>query len=280
MRGETWAVALLVVGGCAATSAAPPPAAPARPTLHPVLMAYVSTLDEWTTEAERDALGSVDLSDTLGGDAQRLRYLAADRVVRRLLPLALEAHADGRPELLAQAAMLRRLPPLLNRDTDAVAAPFVRDAIRALRGDAPAAGGRGDGAGAAYAPSGTAGAPDAELASRDEDALLVATEDEIDPELEASLAEALAEYADAYALARGATRIEADAAAAAAADTLDAGLLFRTAVAVWGVPRERALEVAEGLLSDMAGAARRRERIPYVPRAPEPPTDATRTLVP
>src|SRR5690349_980961 len=107
MRGTKCAVLLAFVAGCVS---APPvaPAAPSQhPPLHPVLLAYVSTLEAWTTEDERTRALAVDLDDTLDGDSQRLRYLAADRVVRRLLPLALEAR--GTPEHLAHAMRLRAL---------------------------------------------------------------------------------------------------------------------------------------------------------------------------
>jgi hypothetical protein len=276
MSGTPWAAVLVLLGGCAAASVHGPRRAEApAAALHPVLLAYVATLDEWTTESERAALEAVDLEGTLGGDSERLRYLAADRVVRRLLPLALEA--QGRPELREHAARLRGLPPLLNRDTDAVAVPYVRAAVRALRGDAMASSRAIEAMIAAQAADASLEGP---AADGNESSIDAASRAALDPDLESDLADALAEYADAYAQSRGVSRLHADAAAAAAADTLDAGLLFRTAVDQWGVSREQALALASELLSDMAGAARRGERIPYVPRAEEPPTDAARPFGP
>ena len=58
---------------------------------------------------ESAALEAVSLSDTQHGDAERLRYMAADRVVRVLLPLALEAQHDV--VLNEHARRLRALPP-------------------------------------------------------------------------------------------------------------------------------------------------------------------------
>jgi hypothetical protein len=243
----------LLAAGCVPVARTPQAAhARAHGALHPVLLAYLTTFDAWLTEEERARVAAVDLSDTLGGDAQRLRYLAADRVVRTLLPRALEAR--GGPELLAHAARLRALPPLLNRDTDAVATPVVREAIAALRA--------GPGARVASARGDARPAEGAE-----DDALAEASRETVDPEAEAELAEALAEYAEAYARSQGVSRMYADAAAAAASDAVDAGLLFQTAVEVWGVPRAEAVGEATELLADMAAAARRRERIPYIPRA-------------
>jgi hypothetical protein len=262
------ALAACATGGSTARPERPHAAVP----LHPVIAAYVATLDAWITEDERADLADIDLGGTLQGDPQRLRYLAADRVVRTLLPLGLEA--QGRPDLLPHAARLRALPPLLNQDTDAVAAPVVRRAIEAMRGSSSAAS-------PARLPASGARAPERYDGSAidDPDALAeVARGSSVDSGLEAALADALAEYAEAYGQVHGVTRLAADAAAAAAADTLDAGLLFRTAVEQWGVPRGRAVDVAANLLGDMTQAARRRERIPYIPRPEERPRDPPHPL--
>jgi hypothetical protein len=59
--------------------------------------------------------------------------------------------------------------------------------------------------------------------------------------------------------------------AAAAADVVDTGLLHARAVEAWGLPREIVVQDALSLASDMAGAARRRERLPRPPRERERP---------
>ena len=285
--------------GCVGVSAAPPrgtsaaelgsPATPGSPApstdapLHPVLAAYRMSLEGWLTRDEVDALAEVDMSDTLEGDPQRLRYIAADRTVRVILPLALEAQDD--PELATWAAQLRALPPLLNRDTDMIALPTVRGAMRALkrvRAGLPA-----------VSPSAVSGGPSPDaLASDDptpeepvdssavpavaaaeeadaieEDPLELAAD--VDPEVQAEYVEALATYSEAYARTYGVSAAYADAAAAAASDAVDAGVLLQQVVEEYGVDRGLALGQARGILDDMASAARRRERMPRLtPRRP------------
>lgn len=240
----------------------------------PVLRAYVQTLAAWMTPEERARLAALDYAGTDLGDAQRLRYLAADRIVRRLLPLALEARHE--PLLDRYAAALRRLPPLLDVDTDAYAAPFVRLAMRGLR-------------------QSMAGVPvtdpvmredaeaRAEALGEDLEATLGASElvddllPPLDPQAEEEVAEALATYAEAYARRHGVSALEADAMAAAASDVVDSGLMHERAVEAWGLPREVVVEEAIALAGDMATAARRRERLPRPEREhvrPPIPPDA------
>lgn len=268
-------VLLLPLAACVATAA---PQRATTPTVivveQPVLRAYVQTLAEWMTPEERAALARVDFSDTTQGDPQRLRYLAADRIVRGLLPRALEARNDV--TLTRYAAALRRLPPLLDEDTDAFAAPFVRLAMRGLAQSLAGEAVMEPVARPAAEPV-AARALDAEMeqaigASTLVDDLLPP----VDPEAEREVAEAMASYAEAYARHRGVSALEADAIAAAAADVVDSALLHQRAVEAWGVPREIIVEDALSLASDMAGAARRRERLPRRERAPSPqiPPDA------
>ena len=243
--------------------------------LHPVLAAYHLAMAGWVSEEE---LGAIDLSGTLRGDPQRLRYIAADHTIRRLLPLALEAQRDAGCDLWA--AELRALPPLLNRDTDLVAQPVVAGAMRALRRKQagysvhppmpPQPATEAAGTGAAGFP-GSAGSPGsaellrvpatAPLVLEEQDPLDLATQ-MVDPEVRAAYVEALAEYSDAYAEAFGVSPAHADAAAAAAADAVAAGFLVRTAVEEYGVRREDAVEELRGAVEHMADAARRRERMP------------------
>jgi hypothetical protein len=242
----------------------------------PVLRAYVQTLGAWMTPEERARLLTIDYEATARGDAQRLRYLAADHVIRRLLPRALEARGDA--TLTRYAEQLRRLPPLLDEDTDAVAAPFVRVAMRGLRRSMagepvldPAA-----------APAQRSDAI-TESAPLDLESTLGASElvddmlPPIDPEAEAAVAEALATYAEAYARHHGVSALEADAMAAAASDVVDTGLVHERAIEAWGLPREVVVDEALALASEMAAAARRRERLPRSHRPPTPrqiPPDA------
>lgn len=230
---------------------------------------------------EAAALEAVSLADTQHGDAERLRYMAADRVVRVLLPLALEAQHDV--VLNEHARRLRALPPVLNRDVDLAVLPVVRDAMRALR--RVEAGFSADRAPIRGLPT-TADAPGGPeagpvLAPGDEPvAFDYAAADVVDPAAEAVYADALAEYAEAYAARHGVGELRADAAAAAAADALAAGSMFQYAVEHYGVSREDALREATSLYSDMAEAARRRERVPRPrpsERTPPPPDDPSAT---
>lgn len=231
---------------------------------------------------EAAALEAVSLADTQHGDAERLRYMAADRVVRVLLPLALEAQHDV--VLNEHARRLRALPPVLNRDVDLAVLPVVRDAMRALR--RVEAGFSADRApirglpGTSDVPGGPEAAP--VVAPGDEPvAFDYAAADVVDPVAEAVYADALAEYAEAYAVRHGVGELHADAAAAAAADALAAGSMFAYAVEHYGVSREDALREATSLYSDMADAARRRERVPR-PRAggPTPPSPDDPSAIP
>jgi hypothetical protein len=98
--------------------------------VHPVIDAYRESLRSFLDAREAAMLDQVDWSGTTGGDTQRLRDLAADRALRRILPLLLESERS--PVLDAHAARLRALPPRLNRDTDVVAHLAVAEAMAAL----------------------------------------------------------------------------------------------------------------------------------------------------
>jgi hypothetical protein len=199
--------------------------------------------------------------------------------VRVLLPLALEAQHDV--VLNEHAGRLRALPPILNRDVDLAVLPIVRDAMRALRRVEA-------GLAAEHAP--LRGLPSAEPAGASErapalpagelpDAFDYAAADVADAAAQAEYADALADYAEAYAARHGVSDLHADAAAAAAADALAAGSMFEYAVEHYGVARADATREATSLYSDMADAARRRERVPRPQPAAPPPalTDSTTT---
>lgn len=293
-----WLTALLLTAGCIPSAAAPAATAatdeggeelveePAdartqirEANLNPVLAAYSSAMTDWMDEDELAAVAELDLTDTMRGDPQRLRYIAADRTVREILPLALEAQGDETLDELA--AQLRVLPPLLNRDTDAVAAPFVQSAMRALRRvraglpAVPAPRPMVQGAdGEMRAPRPTRRAPTANnplnLPELPPDDSLEVASQEVDPELELQYAEAMTEYSEAYQRAFDVSPHHADAAAAAASDAIDVALTMQHAVQEYGVPRELVVQSATRLVQDMAGAARRREGMPrLIRRTPE-----------
>lgn len=234
------------------------------------MAAYRAGLTDFLGSDALPELDAISLSDTQHGDAERLRYMAADRVVRVLLPLALEAQHDV--VLNEHARRLRALPPILNRDVDLAVLPIVREAMRALRRvEAGLAAERAPlrGLPSAEAPGTTETAP-VLPAGELPDAFDYAAADVVDPDAQAQYAEALAEYAEAYAVRHGVSDLRADAAAAAAADALAAGSMFEYVVERYGVRREDAVREATELYGDMADAARRRERVPR-PRPPAPP---------
>jgi hypothetical protein len=263
-----------------ATAAPPGSMATPRPIStepHPVMAAYRAGLTELFGD-ESVVLEEVSLEGTQHGDAERLRYMAADRVVRVLLPLALEAQHDV--VLNEHARRLRALPPILNRDVDLAVLPIVRDAMRALRRvEAGFSADRAPIRGLPSSGDSSAGAEVRPVLAPDDEAVAFdyAAADVVDPAAEAVYADALAEYAEAYAQRHGVGDLRADAAAAAAADALAAGSMFAYAVERYGVSREDALREASSLYADMAGAARRRERVPR-PSTPPPapaPTDGS-----
>ncbi|MFO0694149.1 MAG: hypothetical protein U0230_11375 [Polyangiales bacterium] len=264
MRGLGFGIAL-VLSACAGPAkpylakSTAPTNFPAHPPLHPVLEAYIGTLETFLEPGERARLEAVDLGGTLPGDAQRLRYLAADRVVHALLPRALEVAGD--PRLSAHAERLRALPPLLNRDTDLVAAPAVRAAVRALRAHR-------EGMRRIEAPT----SPRLEDLLAD-DSLAEASAGLLDVDAEAEAAEAMALYAETYARVHGLSALEGDAAAAAASDAVDAALVVEQMGRAYGIPRDELVTEALDLASDMAEAARRRERIPVIRTPREVPPD-------
>jgi hypothetical protein len=258
--------------GLVPAEAAPAPAVEAAPDadLHPVIFAYRESLRPFLGAAEMESLEHVDWAGTARGDAERLRFLAADRAVRRVLPLVLEAEGSG--VLDAHAARLRALPPLLSRDTDVVARLAVIEAMLALdrqrRGDIPREPSR-----ATVASDG--GEPSESDPLTDALARLPAERgyDDVDAQGEAAIAEALAEYAAEYARVHGVSALEGAAAAAAAADVVDVAFLVGRALET-GVQRARMFEEALAIADDMCGAARRRERLPRLYREqPHTPTD-------
>lgn len=250
----------------------PPPTPeplPADVDLHPVIFAYRESLRPFLGRAELEALEQLDWAGTARGDSERLRFLAADRAVRRVLPLVLDA--EGSDVLDAHAARLRALPPLLNRDTDVLARIAVIEAMIALerqrRGDLPREPSRMEPP--APAPEGSA---DASATDPLTDALARLPRErsyDVDAGGEAELAEALAEYATEYARVHGVSAIYGAAAAAAAADMVDVAFLVGRAMQI-GVGRERVFEEALALAGDMCGAARRREQLPRL-HTDEPP---------
>ncbi|AKF04851.1 hypothetical protein [Sandaracinus amylolyticus] len=251
---------------------APEPAAPDA-DLHPVIFAYRESLRPFLGADEQAALDAVDWGGTARGDSERLRFLAADHAIRRVLPLVLEA--EGSEILARHAQRLRALPPLLNRDTDVVQRLAVIEAMVALervrRGiDArepsmvPTAG--------ETAPSDAGDAPPSDPLT---DALARLPRErsyDVDPEGEAAIAEALAEYATEYARVHGVSELHGAAAAAAAADMVDVAFMVGRAMQQ-GVGRERLFEEALAIADGMCGAARRGERLPRLHRDETPARD-------
>jgi hypothetical protein len=274
--------------GCAGaprpqSSAGPPSAGDAhRDDLHPIIYAYRESLRPFLAPEEVAALDEVDWDRTARGDAERLRFLAADRAIRRILPLILEAEAS--PALEAHAARLRALPPLLNRDTDVVAHIAVTEAVAALRrvrrGEAalppiPIDGaGTGGTTGSASDASGSAAEGDDPAAPAiDPMASLPRARSSVeDPEGEGDLAEALAEYAVEYSRVHGVSAMHGAAAAAAAADAMDVAFLIGGALER-PETRQRVLDEALSIARDLCDAARRRERLPRIPQQQTAPTD-------
>ncbi|UJR82549.1 Hypothetical protein I5071_46140 [Sandaracinus amylolyticus] len=251
-----------------------PALAPAAPDadLHPVIFAYRESLRPFLGADEQAALDAIDWAGTARGDAERLRFLAADHAIRRVLPLVLEA--EGSEILVHHAERLRALPPLLNRDTDVVQRLAVIEAMVALeqvrRGiDArepsvlPVAG--------EAAPVDTGDAPPSDPLT---DALARLPRErtyDVDPEGEAAIAEALAEYATEYARVHGVSELHGAAAAAAAADMVDVAFMLGRAMQQ-GVGRERLFEEALAIADGMCSAARRGERLPRLHREERPPS--------
>jgi hypothetical protein len=77
---------------------------------HRTIAAIRGALASWLTAPERQRLAAVDTTSTCRGSTRVLMLLAADRVVRVLLPLALDGARRG-----ADAARLRALPPVTDR---------------------------------------------------------------------------------------------------------------------------------------------------------------------
>ncbi len=241
---------------------------------HPVIEAYIAGLTTILSEQEKATLATISLDGTSVGDAQRLRYLAADRAVRVFLPEALEATHN--PELIEHAHKMRALPPLMNPDTDAVAYDVVSAALRARD--------RIEDEKAGLPPTGSAAgaATDSVLPAEEEltagstlepqpspgESSAVSAIHEADAEARAQYAEAIASYSEAYAAVFGVSKLHADSAATAAADASDAAEMLTEAVAR-GADRALMVQVGISLVQQMAEAARRRERVPLPKIMPE-----------
>ncbi len=262
-------------GGSGETTPVPAPAAHAKPKPmavrlppHPVIEAYIAGLTTILSEQEKATLRSISLDGTYGGDAQRLRYLAADRAVRVFLPEALEATRN--PTLIEHARKIRALPPLMNPDTDAVAYDVVSEALRAreriadekagLRPKANRADSAADETLQADLKLASVVASDVTLIPPIESSAVSAIHDG-DAEARAQYAEAVAVYSETYAAVFGVSKLHADSAATAAADASDAAELLTEAIAR-GADRDMMVQVGISLVQQMADAARRRERVP------------------
>lgn len=241
---------------------------------HPLVLAYRESLRTFLDEDEGRALDALDWSGTERGDLERLRWLAADRAVRRMLPLLLEAEAraaEAREALASAAALrahagtLRALPPMLNRDTDAVAHAQVERAMESLsrvrRGEE-----------AIRASPEASSAPPAEAEESADFALSDVPAEpseprdrELDVEAEAELADALAQYAIAWSRTHGVSSLHGAAAAAAVGDVVDVAFFVGHALER-GVGRDALVAEALGLADELCEAARRRERVPAIRR--------------
>jgi hypothetical protein len=230
--------------------------------VHPVVYAYRESLRAFLSAEEQTQLDALDWSHTTGGDWQRLRYMAADRAVRRFLPRMLESTED--PILAQHAARLRALPPLLDRDTDAVAQMAVVEAMVAYdrhgRGQRPAP--------PIVISRDEAPPPRRETMHEpaepgDEEPLMPppTSGTRLDAEGEGDLAEALAEYAVEYARTRGVSSLRGAVAAASAADAMDVAFLVRRVLEV-SPDRSEVIGDALELAESLCDAARRREHLP------------------
>lgn len=247
--------------------------------VHPVLAAYEGALRSWMTPDEAQTLSGVAHNNTLRGSSQRLRYLAADRAVRRILPLALEAQESS--ILRQHAKVLRELPPLLNSEMDDFVRPRVAEAIHALRrhdlglpprppsswAEILGVPDASEGSAAATHNPVVAEAEAARKADAEAEDAIAMLRPERDPEAEAIYTQALAEYAETYQQVYGVSALHADAAAAAAADAVDVAFIVRKAVDD-GANRDEVVAEAVQLYGDMVTAAQRRERLPTPSRAP------------
>lgn len=294
--GLLWAIAIQGCASWAPVSRSPPlttvkpvqPKTRPRPkprAEHPVIVAYKSSLVDVLSDEEKAQLSEMDLSGTVVGDVQRLRYLAADHAIRVFLPAALEATKD--PLLRTYAKRIRALPPLLNTDTDAVAYEVVSAALQARkrwqRGEMPTLeetmmAVRGperadddDSDSPVVLTDALSDAPEGEqteVVEGTEATPLRALHDD-EEQARQEYADALANYAEVYARVYNVDSMQADSAAAAAADAADAAVVLQQAISA-GANRQILVEQGLGLLEAMAEAARRRERIP-IPKLKKPP---------
>ncbi|MCS6797712.1 MAG: hypothetical protein NZ898_04145 [Myxococcota bacterium] len=217
--------------------------------MHPVLAAYRDAVVAFVGPQAQSWVNSIDVSGTSRGDAQRLRWLVADRTVRRLLPVALDAR--GEVEL---AGRLRALPPLLNEDTDALARPLVAEAVARLESRSLVAHGTTGGT--------TARATDSQSAPDHGSHEVAAGPTAVEA---AEHAQALAEYAEAYARAYRTGPWVAAAVSAAVSDAVDAGAFVARALR-WDAPVEAVGAEVTATLLALRDAARRRERLPRADR--------------
>jgi len=261
----------------AADAQAAPIAEASKLPPHPVIEAYVAGLESILSEPEKAELRAISLDGTYVGDAQRLRYLAADRAVRTFLPETLEATRN--PELIEHARKIRALPPLMNPDTDAVAYEVVsaalaaqeridreRDALRF--GAVPPKGSDARDAAVSNLTPVSNLEPPQDPSSAFPEVSAVSAIHEVDADARTQYAEALAAYSEAYAAVFGVSKLHADSAATAAADASDAAQLLTEAIAR-GADRQLLVQAGMSLVQQMADAARRREKVPLPKLTPE-----------
>jgi hypothetical protein len=201
-----------------------PGRSPKRPDFtlraHPAIEAYRLSVDEWATPEEQARFDQVDTGRTFGAPSTVLQSLAMERFVHRIVPLVLEAQTD--PSLRARGQRLRALEV-----EDTTAHRLDPRVVFAALG-APSDGAEPDVAEMAHAMR--------------------------------SHAEAIAEFAEAYAAMTGVSVHEADRVALAVDGVGTVGLLLGRILEMPGVPRAPVVAEAELLLNDLVRMARRGER--------------------
>ncbi len=126
MRTSRFGRIAAFLGFVAATFAGLPGAAhaqgyPGRADEHQAITSVRASVWGWWTPAEKERLESIDTAHTKRGRRRLLARLAADRAVRVLAPLALEA--SDHP---ADAAKLRALAPIRDRRSERAARTVLR----------------------------------------------------------------------------------------------------------------------------------------------------------
>jgi hypothetical protein len=221
----------LLLGGCSPALASSPierarpsgvtlPPLPDRAALslraHPAIDAYRLSVAAWATAEESARFARVDVSHTFTARAIDLQSLAMDRLVHRVVPLVLEAQRD--PALRARGQRLRALA----LDAPALRRLDPREVFAALSARH-------------FADEGEAARAAAAMRLH---------------------AEAVAEFAEAYARAVGVSSVEADRVALAVDGVGTVGLLLGKIAECPGVPRARVVDEAERLLADLVRTAR------------------------